>query len=461
MLRGKLKRFAAISIGLVLALSAITGCSSGKSNTDTKTDTNTNVPAGDNEKSDEPITLSFMGWGNPEEQKVFENLVKQFEEKHKNIKVDYVNVPPADFMVKLQAMVAANKAPDVFYMPGDNFYAWADSGKLANLTPFLSESTTFNPDNVWPEALNRYRYNSATKMVGEGDLYALPKDVGPWAMVYNKNIFKEAGLPEPDPSKPLDWNEIIELAKKLTKGSGPEKQYGISNVPLESAVWANGADFLDPTKTKVTVDDPKFAEAMQFCADLALVHGVAPSEQENQSVGTYQRWLNGDLAMFWMGPWDQPAFWKLPFEWDLMPAPASPSTGKNATWLGSLGFGVSATSKHQKEAFELAAFFSFDPDGQRSNYLMGQAVPNLIDMAKGEYMNYDKAPKNKAIFLDIIENTGKANGSWGTYDGEWNTIFWDNAAKVWQGKQSAADFCKEIQPKMQAALDKAIANSKK
>jgi multiple sugar transport system substrate-binding protein len=412
-------------------------------------------------KPQSPVSLTFMGWGNPDEQKVFQSLVKQFEDKNKSVKVNYINVDPADYFVKIQAMVAANKAPDLFYMPSDNFYSWADSGKLEDLTPYLAKSTTVKADNIWPQALERYKYDRATRMVGKGDLYALPKDVGPWSMVYNKDLFKAAGVPEPDPKKPMDWNQLVDTAKKLTKGSGTSKQLGIGGFPLESAVYANGADWIDSTKTKITVDDPKFIEAMQFDADLSLVNKVAPNSNDEQSVGSYQRWLNGQLAMFWMGPWDQPAFWKLPFQWDLMPAPASPNTGKNATWLGSMGFGISSTSKHKQEAFDLAAYFSLDPDGQRSNYKQGQAVPNLIDMAKGEFLNSDKAPKNKQIFIDIIEGVGKANGAWGTYDGQWLSLFNDNASKVWTGKETAAKFCKEIQPQMQAALDKSIANSKK
>lgn len=446
----KSKTLLSLTLSIVLAGSLLVGCSS-KPTTD--------KPAEGGKK--ESVEVSFMGWGNPTEKEVFDKLIKKYEEKFTNVKVNYVNVPPADYMVKLQAMVAGNKAPDVFYMPCDNFLPWVSSGKLEDLTPYLDKTTLFKKENVWQQAWERYSFDKGSKTLGKGNVYALPKDVGPWAMVYNKNLFKEAGVAEPDPNKPWTWDEFRENAKKLTKGEGANKIFGAGSFTLESAVWSNGADWLDPTKTKVTVDDPKFAEAMQFVADLTLVDKVAPNQEESKSLGAYDRFINGKVATFWMGPWDQPAFWKLGFEWDLMPAPVSPKTGKSATWLGSMGFAVSPQSKHKQEAFDLAAFLSLDTEGQKANYEMGQAVPNLIDMAKGDFMKMDKAPKNKQEFINIIEKTGRPTNGWYTYNTEWLDIFNQNAAKVWEGKQSAADFCKEIQPKMQAALDKAVAESKK
>ena len=230
---------------------------------------------------------------------------------------------------------------------------------------------------------------------------------------------------------------------------------------LESAVYSNGGDFLDTTKTQVTVDDPKFVEALQYCADLALVHNVAPNAQQTSSLGTYDRFINGELAMFWMGPWDQPAFWELPFEWDLMPAPVSEETGVPATWVGTMSFAISANSKHKQEAFDLATYLSLDAEGQKANMEMGQAVPNLTDMATSDYMNMDKAPKNKQVFIDIIQSYGRIAPEYYTYSNEWRKAFDSELNKVWTGEMTAQEYCKYIKPKMQKVLDKAIEQSKK
>ncbi|WP_353625957.1 hypothetical protein [Bacillus sp. JCM 19041] len=71
------------------------------------------------------------------------------------------------------------------------------------------------------------------------------------------------------------------------------------------------------------MDTPEFKEALQFVADLRLEHQVVPSPEAEESSNSYARWLNGEVAMFPMGPWDTAAFWDLEFDYDLMHWPKS------------------------------------------------------------------------------------------------------------------------------------------
>ena len=80
-------------------------------------------------------------------------------------------------------------------------------------------------------------------------------------------------------------------AKKLTadtNGDGALDQWGTGlNVQwnLQPFVWSNGGDWLNEDRTKVTVDTPEFAEALQWFADLQNVHGVTPSAAEAADPG--------------------------------------------------------------------------------------------------------------------------------------------------------------------------------
>src|SRR5690606_6116405 len=163
------------------------------------------------------------------------------------------------------------------------------------------------------------------------------------------------------------WDDVIDAAKKLTKdtdGDGKTDIYCIGSYTLESAVWANGGEFYDPVAGNVLVDQPEFYEAMQFVADLTLVHKVAPAPEDVQALHPYFRFLDSKVAMFPMGPWDQPAFWELPFEWDIAAWPSSPKTGETSTFVGSLGYAISKDTKYPEAAFALASFLGLDPAGQ-------------------------------------------------------------------------------------------------
>lgn len=407
--------------------------------------------------SGKQVKISFMGWGGPDEKKTFTELTKKFMEKYPNVKVEYINVPASDFMTKLQTMIAANKEPDCFYLPPDYLMRFVSSGNLLDLTPYMNNSKIFKKNNVWPNLLSRYRYDGKT--VGKGAIYALPKDVGPFALAYNKDLFKEAGITPPSPDKAWTFDEFIANAQKLTKGSGQDKQFGVAGYNVESAIWSHNGDWLDSSKTKVTINTPNFIAGLQFYADLMQKYQVAPTRTEEQSLGNAQRWLDGKVAMIGTGPWDQASFWNAPFEWDIMQWPSA--TGKpGSTWYGSMGFGVSKKTAYKQEAFNLAAYLAFDVDGQRTNYQMGQAVPNLIDMAKGEYVKMGKAPATKKVLFDIIEKYGRPAAAESTFNGDWIGEFWGSWDNVNNGKMTAAQYCKEEQPKMQKLLDKAIAQKK-
>ncbi|MGG4033577.1 sugar ABC transporter substrate-binding protein [Paenibacillus cisolokensis] len=398
--------------------------------------------------------IEFMGWGGDSEKAVFQKLIDSYMQKYPNKKVKYTVVPPGEYYQKLDTLIAAKKTPDVFYAGGAQFNKFVSSGILMNLQPMLDSGDIVDPDNVWQAALDRYRFDG--KLVGSGDLYGLPKDVGPWAMAYNKDLFDRAGLSYPSAKAgEYTWDDMLADAKKLTvvNDRGKIDTFGVAGYSLESAVWANGGDWIDYSTGTITIDTPEFAQALQFVADLSLVHKVSPSPDDEKAQNGYSRFVAGKVAMFPMGPWDQPAFWDLPFNWDIAAWPASPNTGKTATWLGSLGFVVSKDTKYPDDAFSLAAYLSLDRDSQKQNYELGQAVPNLIDMAKGEFLQMEKAPQNRQVFLDIIEDYGRPPIEVGSKNTKWLDTFWQDVSQVWTGKKSAADFLKEEQPKLQKLYD--------
>ena len=405
-------------------------------------------------------TITFMGWGSDTEIAVFNDMIAQYEDKYPNVKVDYITVPAADFQTKLQTMIASNKTPDVFYLAPENVMPFASSGIVADLTDYVDNNDLFDPANVWQKAIDMYRYDGTTP--GKGAVYGLPKDIGPFSLAYNKDLFDAAGVTAPDPESPWTWDEFVAAAKKLTNGTGDDKVYGSAPYSLESAVWSNGGDWLNADHTKVTVTDPKFTEALQWVADLSLKEGVVPTSEEESSLPSFQRFMDGKVAMMGVGPWNQGGFWAdAKFNWDLMPWPVSPATGERAVWYGGIGFGVANSSKDKEDASNLAAFLAFNEDAQRTNMEQGQAVPNLIDMAKNEYLTSDKAPANKEEFIRIIEDYGRRATQTYTYNSEWFGLFNSNLASVWTGEQTAEQYAASVEDEMQQMLDEGIAEQTK
>ena len=168
-------------------------------------DSDVNSEGGKKDGND--VVITFAGWGSLAEKQNFTKMIDKFEETHPGVKVNYQHYPgtESDYMVKLVSNVAANKMPDVFYLPTNEFVEWASAGRLLDMTDYLAKSKLYKEGEIWGKAMDMYYYNSKTGTVGEdGGLYGLPKDLGPWAMVYNKTLFEQKGVPLPDPVEPIN-----------------------------------------------------------------------------------------------------------------------------------------------------------------------------------------------------------------------------------------------------------------
>ncbi|WP_404410185.1 sugar ABC transporter substrate-binding protein [Exiguobacterium aurantiacum] len=420
--------------------------------------------SGDEAGADGKVELTFMFRGNPEELKAYQATVKRFEEANKDVKVTMVQTAPDQYDTKLKSAIAGRKIPDVFFYNPAQVKAYVNSGVLLDITEAVENSEDVKLDDIWEKGVDKYRFDGKT--LGEGAIYGLPKDLGPFALGYNKTMFEDAGIPLPDKDKPYTWDEFVDVAKQLTKdtnGDGKMDQYGTGfnvNWALQPFVWSNGGDWINEDGTKVTIDDPKFIEALQFFVDQQLKHGITPSIGETQTLDTYQRWLKGQLAFFPVGPWDMAAFKEqLKFEYDLLPWPAG-STGKASGWVGSLGIGVGSTTKHKEEAAELAMYLSADQEGQQALVDAQVQLPNSMEIADNWAADTSIKPENKQEFLDLINDYGRGFPAEKTYTAEWYDEFFKNIQPVLDGKTSVEDYVKTAQPKMQKLLDAAIEQEK-
>jgi multiple sugar transport system substrate-binding protein len=406
--------------------------------------------------------ITFMFRGGPDEKKAYEAAIEKYTEAT-GVDVEMIVTDADQYATKLQAAVAGNNVPDVFYIEQASLQSYVASGVLLDITDQV-EASDVDLDNLWEYGVDSYRFDGTLQGTPEGRLYGLPKDIGPFSFGYNKTMLEAAGIPLPDKDTPLTWEQFVEICKTLTTdtdGDGTVDQWGTGlNVQwnLQSMVWSNGADFIDADRTKVTVDTPEFADALQKFADLTNVDAVTPSASDAATLDTYQRWMAGEIGFFPVGPWDVSVYNDLDFDYDLIPWPTV-GDGGTATWVGSLGIGVSATSKHPDEAVELVTYLSADPEAQQTLVDANIQIPNLIDVATDWAQAADAEPANRQEFLDIAQDSGRAMPAAFTYGAAWYDELWTNIQPVLDGKQTAADYLADVQPRMQALLDESIANA--
>lgn len=111
----------------------------------------------------------------------------------------------SDFLTKMQLEISAeNTCPDIFWE--DSFQLTADvaAGYVADISGYMDEWGAWN-DGTVVEAVK------TQVLVGDG-VYAFPTTTDARGLIYNKNVFIEAGILESynEEWQPADWQEIME-----------------------------------------------------------------------------------------------------------------------------------------------------------------------------------------------------------------------------------------------------------
>ncbi len=496
------KKFLGIAMASVMGLSALTGCATttveeaGEAEaTDESADTteaaeteegSEETAEATEETTEESAPVSMTGNGDKtlhvflymqeHEKAIYEQLVQQFVEEHKDeIKEVVFEVTTQDeYNQKMIANMTAMDMPDVFYVGPAAVRQYADNGYILPLDDYVDASTV---ESVWGTTQSIYRYDGTN--VGEGSLYALPKDLSCFAFAYNKDLFDAAGLEYPDPENPYTYDEFVEVCEKLTQdtdGDGEIDQWGVANADqfgMTPYLYSNGVKFLNDDMTQVNVaNNDALKEALTFYTDLTI-NGLTPSVEQDTALGGYQRWLDGQVAFYACGTWDVAAFMDdatFPYNWDLCGWPVGPSgDGKSHTWMGSVGYAVSATSENPDLAAQLVAKLSTDEEGQKavSGITTGESIqlPNIVDLAYGEFkdaVNDGTVPY--ASNVDVIFGYFDGNDHYEaalqetdyTYNAEWFTPFWSGVFNIKNGDITVDEYLQQVEPEMQTALDEAI-----
>ncbi|MCU1528861.1 MAG: hypothetical protein JWP75_2624, partial [Frondihabitans sp.] len=160
------------------------------------------------------------------------------------------------------------------------------TGDVVPLDSLLGDSSsTITKASFTPGMLSTGTFN--------GKVYSLPTDIGDYAIVYNKAMFKEAGIS----STPTTWAELAADAKKLTKGTTQYGMYlpiGTGEWPVftwQSMLWGAGGDFLNADNTKVEFNSAAGVSALTAWTDMVKNGTAYPQSLQTASDN------NGTAAM--------------------------------------------------------------------------------------------------------------------------------------------------------------------
>lgn len=250
-----------------------------------------------------PVRLVMWGGVPPEAgpQAVCDNFNKEFADKGISIEYErFVNDDQGN--MKLDTNLLSGGDIDLYMTYTPDFMKKRASGNMALDLSKLITRDKFDPiKNFGPMAAGYYI---------DGKAYCLPTKIDQYGIVVNKTMFDAAGI-----AIPSSWtvDEFAAIAKKLTKGEGENKVYGMFfnsqqdvTYPMQYFVpQVLGGDYFYKNKGKETnFTDPVIVKTYKVIANMMLVDKSAPSHVDSvtQKLSQEGMFLSGKSAMT-IGSW--------------------------------------------------------------------------------------------------------------------------------------------------------------
>lgn len=216
----KMRRIAFILLSSVIIL--LPGCK------------NTAAPAGG--KIDIITIWSPNSHSKTEQEKIW-NKWNREKGKKLGIRVEYRVVPFEGYDSTIELSMSNGTSPDFF--ASDNRNSYAELGYILPITDLPGgEALLSNYDE---------KYIHSSDAMYNGKVYQVPISSGTQGLIYNKDMFRKAGLVDAsgEPKPPETFDELREYAKILTNPK--KKQYGII-LPMKWNGWFN-SDILHPMQS--------------------------------------------------------------------------------------------------------------------------------------------------------------------------------------------------------------------
>lgn len=323
---------------------------------------------------------------------------KMFEEVRSDVSVQ-IDIVSGDRAESQMTMIAGGNPPDVLYL-NDNFqYKFAQKGLLLDVSNYITaDNYDFTPYNKEAVEANRYK----------GMMTAMPFEVSVTGVVYNKNLFDEAGVPYPTfdvKDTSWNWDTLVETAKKLTDESKNQYGFAMDSWMIPNWMFSYDQRWISNNKevtedTKATLNTEKNQKVFQYWMDLRDVHKVSPTAAMSQEISGFDRFMSGKLAMYSYGRWLNTFRTIEDFEWDVTPLPA-PADGHLASCLYILNYGIYSKSQKPDLAWEFLKFINTEKP-QTANVLTGMAVAALESVnASPDFLN-NAPPEHNVVYADTL-----------------------------------------------------------
>jgi multiple sugar transport system substrate-binding protein len=349
----------------------------------------------------EPVTVKLWMHNHPPRIELDNELLAKFQEENPGIVVEYTVVPDQEWDTTLATALASGSGPDLFNQATFAIGQFYNQGVLAPLDPaaagYADQQAVYDA------------YESGEALLAgatfDGTLYGLPTELSAYACYTNNALWEAAGL-DPVADFPTTWEEMKDVAEKLTvrDDSGALVQRGFDFkydaslfmlLIFNPMVQQLGGDMIDEVNYTANIDTPEVRQVLGYWNDWVNTWKLGGPQYTSSRAA----FLGGELATDCdMGNWGAPQVEDAGIEYTIHPVPLFENAVNNNGFANYAYFFMvnsSASPEVQAAAWKLAGYLTSDP----ADYLN---VAGLFQ-AKADYIATDEFQANTIMPVFLQE----------------------------------------------------------
>jgi multiple sugar transport system substrate-binding protein len=370
---------------------------------------------------------------------VFREAIDKFTASHPDISVQLLEIT-GDYYQKLLVIIAGKTAPDLMWM-GEPFMEFANRDVFLDVTKNVQQEV--DRRQFVPEALDWYRLGNRQYGIAFGfDLRFI---------VYNKQLFDEAGVPYPNDR--WTYTDFLDKAQRLTRKDehGRIVQYGFRGC-LDLSLF--GASVLSADNIHAACDDPRMLDFLQTNLNLAEKYHIAPHGKQTPNEAfedPVNMFRQGKTAMMVMATWNLPYLQQqcADIDWDVS---TNPIVRREGHWASSEAILISSETKHPKEAWLLYKAF-LGAEFQRD--MAGIIVPSNVSAAAQWVAKNHYKPAHVSALVEATKSMQRSPQVGNLR--EVMRVFFDSCDSVWSCRSTPT----AAMARAQLQIDQILAESRR
>lgn len=324
----------------------------------------------------ETINISYLTHWSPETVDLLEAAARDYSKDHPDVAVTVRAVPFGDLLTTLRSQGGSADGPTI----GGIYDLWLPELARDKLVAPAPEAVASEVRQAWPAGVV-----SAASV--DGTLYGIPNEIDVYALNYNKDLFKEAGIE----AAPRTWDELREAAAKLTRKDAGQQGFGMINSwaagvvhPFASLLVSNGGDLVKDGKP--ALDSKQAGETFEFYEGL-IKDGVSDPSMATADANTtgpfLDNFVSGKTGMIIMANW-----WESALKSGMgdkfsniatAPIPVGPSGDKphsiSYSWMTVVN--AKAGEAEQKAAWDFLAWLNSPQSGKNGASAMSDILMSM------------------------------------------------------------------------------------